>query len=237
MERVRGKVAIANAKLAYQRGKALFAGPRWERLADKGAVAQRLLWASTGTKNQAYSDVLYVEELIGRDTVNTMPPATMDAFRDHGRVVADTIEADVDGARADAGTCWTGWASRSTRSAAELVVDGVKQFSDAADTLLAAVERKRDRGLGRGGAPGLVDQPGALGGGGSRRNDGMQLGVVGLGRMGGNIVRRLQLHGHACVVYDAKPEAVQQLAAEGAIGADGLDDLVAKLAPRRARCG
>ena len=81
----------------------LFAGPRWERLAGKGAVAQRLLWASTGTKNKAYSDVLYVEELIGRDTVNTMPPATMDAFRDHGRVVADTIEADIEGARATHG--------------------------------------------------------------------------------------------------------------------------------------
>ena len=104
LEQVRGKVAIANAKLAFQRAKTLFAGPRWERLAAKGAVAQRLLWASTGTKNKAYSDVLYVEELIGRDTVNTMPPATMDAFRDHGRVVADTIEADIEGARATMAT-------------------------------------------------------------------------------------------------------------------------------------
>src|SRR6185295_907190 len=83
---LRGKVAISNAKLPYQRYKRLFPGPRWEKLAARGARVQRLLWASTGTKNPAYSDVLYVEELIARDTVNTMPPATIDAFRDHGRV-------------------------------------------------------------------------------------------------------------------------------------------------------
>ena len=77
------------------------AGSVWRA---RARVAQRLLWASTGTKNKAYSDVLYVEELIGRDTVNTMPPATMDAFRDHGRVVADTIEADIEGARATMAT-------------------------------------------------------------------------------------------------------------------------------------
>src|SRR5262249_20115124 len=85
---LRGKIAIANAKLAYQRYKRLFAGPRWERLRAKGAQVQRLLWASTGTKNPAYSDVLYVDELIGADTINTMPPATTDAFRDHGKVRA-----------------------------------------------------------------------------------------------------------------------------------------------------
>jgi len=146
LERVRGKIAIANAKLAYQRGKTLFSGPRWERLKDKGAVPQRLLWASTGTKNKAYSDVLYVEELIGRDTVNTMPPATMDAFRDHGRVVADTIEADVDGARETLDLLGRLGISLD-QIAAELVVDGVKQFSGAADTLLAAVERKRTEAL------------------------------------------------------------------------------------------
>src|SRR5215470_15394515 len=83
---LRGKVAIANAKLAYQRYKRLFAGARWERLRAKGARVQRLLWASTGTKDPAYSDVLYVDELVAPDTVNTMPPSTMDAFRDHGRV-------------------------------------------------------------------------------------------------------------------------------------------------------
>ena len=82
---LKGKVAIANAKLAYQDYKRLFAGSRWEKLAAKGAKPQRLLWASTGTKNKDYSDVLYVEELIGPNTINTVPPATLDAFRDHGK--------------------------------------------------------------------------------------------------------------------------------------------------------
>ena len=99
-KRLKGKVAIANAKLAYQRYKAVFGGkPKWTALAEKGAKAQRLLWASTGTKNKAYRDVLYVEELIGPNTVNTMPPATMDAFRDHG-AVRNAIEEDVAGAEA-----------------------------------------------------------------------------------------------------------------------------------------
>src|SRR4029077_15108488 len=92
---LRGKVAIANAKLAYQRYKRLFAGPRWDKLQAKGSQVQRLLWASTGTKNPAYSDVLYVEELIAPDTVNTLPPTTMDAFRDHGKVRA-SLEENVD---------------------------------------------------------------------------------------------------------------------------------------------
>lgn len=146
LEGVKGKVAIANAKMAYQRGKALFAGPRWDALAKRGAAPQRLLWASTGTKNKAYSDVLYVETLVGRDTVNTMPPATMDAFRDHGKVTADAIESDLEGARAtlasleELGIPLQGIAD-------ELVVDGVKQFSDAADKLLAAVAAKRARAL------------------------------------------------------------------------------------------
>ncbi len=86
MNALKGKIAIANAKLAYQRYLRLFAGARWQALAKNGAKPQRLLWASTGTKNKAYSDVLYVEELIGPDTVNTMPVATMDAFRDARQV-------------------------------------------------------------------------------------------------------------------------------------------------------
>ncbi len=88
---LKGKIAIANAKLAYQRYLQLLAGARWQALKSKGAKPQRLLWASTGTKNKAYSDVLYVEELIGPDTVNTMPVATMDAFRDHGKL-RDSLE-------------------------------------------------------------------------------------------------------------------------------------------------
>src|SRR5438132_14026708 len=96
---LKGKVAIANAKLAYERYKQIYSDERWQRLAQQGAQTQRLLWASTGTKNKAYSDVLYVDELIGSDSVNTMPPATMDAYRDHGNP-RPSIEEDVDSAQA-----------------------------------------------------------------------------------------------------------------------------------------
>src|SRR4029079_13291257 len=96
---LKGKIAIANAKRAYQLYQRIYGDERWHRLAQKGAQTQRLLWASTGTKNPAYGDVLYVEELIGPDTVNTMPPATMDAFREHGTPRA-SLEEDVAGARA-----------------------------------------------------------------------------------------------------------------------------------------
>ena len=95
---LKGKVAIANAKLAYRDYKRLFSGARWKKLEAKGARPQRLLWASTGTKNKDYSDVLYVEELIGPDTVNTVPPATVDAFRDHGKL-RDSLEENLDDAQ------------------------------------------------------------------------------------------------------------------------------------------
>lgn len=95
-----GKAAVANAKMAYQLFLSRFSGPRWDALRNKGARVQRPLWASTSTKNPAYSDVMYVDDLIGPDTVNTMPPKTIDAFRDHG-VVARTVDANVDAARAD----------------------------------------------------------------------------------------------------------------------------------------
>src|SRR5207248_7693493 len=88
-----GKVAIANARLTYKKYQELFGGARWKALAAKGAQTQRLLWASTSTKNAKYRDVLYVEELIGPDTVDTIPPATFDAFRDHGRLRA-SLEQD-----------------------------------------------------------------------------------------------------------------------------------------------
>src|ERR1700709_722027 len=95
---LKGKVAIANAKLAYQEYKKLFSGARWDKLAAKGAKPQRLLGASTGTKNKDYSDVLYVEELIGPNTVNTVPPGTLDAFRDHG-TPRDSLEENIEEAR------------------------------------------------------------------------------------------------------------------------------------------
>ena len=115
LARLKGKVAIANAKMAYQDYKKLFSGARWEKLAAKGAKPQRLLWASTGTKNKDYCDVLYVEELIGPNTVNTVPPATLDAFRDHGKL-RDSLEEDVEDAAPRAGGTGKNPASRSTRS-------------------------------------------------------------------------------------------------------------------------
>jgi transaldolase/glucose-6-phosphate isomerase len=141
-----GKVAIANAKMAYVHYQTLIASQRWQALAAKGAKPQRLLWASTGTKNPAFSDVLYVEELIGPDTVNTMPPATMDAFRDHGKA-KDSLADGIDAAKhvlAEAERLGLGLGDVT----ADLVVDGVKQFADAADKLYAAVEDKRRNVLG-----------------------------------------------------------------------------------------
>ena len=138
---LKGKVAIANAKLAYQHYKRLFAGPRWEKLAANGARPQRLLWASTGTKNRQYSDVLYVEELIGPNTVNTMPPATLEAFRDHGKA-RDSLEDDIEGARRVLDELETAGISLD-QITADLVSDGVKLFADAADKLYGAVAHKR----------------------------------------------------------------------------------------------
>ncbi|WP_028138206.1 bifunctional transaldolase/phosoglucose isomerase [Bradyrhizobium japonicum] len=138
---LKGKVAIANAKVAYQDYKRLFAGPRWDKLAAKGAKPQRMLWASTGTKNKDYSDVLYVEELIGPDTINTVPPATLDAFRDHGKP-RDSLEENVDDARRVLEELERSGISLDAITE-ELVKDGVKLFADAADKLYGAVAHKR----------------------------------------------------------------------------------------------
>jgi transaldolase/glucose-6-phosphate isomerase len=143
---LKGKVAIANAKLAYQDYKRLFSGPRWEALAAKGAKPQRLLWASTGTKNKDYRDVVYVEELIGPNTVNTVPPATLDAFRDHGEV-RDSLEENVDQAKAVLDELAQSGITLDAITT-ELVRDGVKQFADAADKLYGAVAFKRATVLG-----------------------------------------------------------------------------------------
>jgi transaldolase/glucose-6-phosphate isomerase len=138
---LKGKIAIANAKMAYQDYKKLFSGPRWDRLAAKGAKPQRLLWASTGTKNKDYSDVLYVEELIGNNTINTVPPATLDAFRDHGKL-RDSLEENIDEAkRVLAGLEKSGISLDAIT--ADLVKEGVKLFADAADKLYGAVAHKR----------------------------------------------------------------------------------------------
>ena len=137
-----GKIAIANAKLAYERSEALFAGERWQKLAAKGAKTQRLLWASTGTKNKAFKDTLYVDELIGRDTVNTMPPATMDAFRDHGEATPDAIKEDLAGAHAMLAELERLGVSLD-KITQNLVADGVAQFADAFDALLGVVAKRR----------------------------------------------------------------------------------------------
>jgi transaldolase / glucose-6-phosphate isomerase len=143
---LKGKVAIANAKLAYVEYKRLFSGSRWDKLAAKGAKPQRLLWASTGTKNKDYSDVLYVEELIGPNTVNTVPPATLDAFRDHGKL-RNSLEENVEDARHVLAELEKSGISLDAITA-ELVKDGVKQFADAADKLYGAVAHKRVTVLG-----------------------------------------------------------------------------------------
>ena len=136
-DEVTGKVAIANAKQAYQKYKQLFSGPRWQKLADQGAKSQRVLWASTGTKNPKYSDVLYIEELIGPDTVNTIPPATLDAFRDHGKV-RRTLDQGLE--QADAVMRKLEQSGISMKAVTDqLVDDGVKSFSDSFSELISAV--------------------------------------------------------------------------------------------------
>src|SRR5271163_4935458 len=156
---LKGKVAIANAKLAYQEYKKLFSGSRWDKLAAKGAKPQRLLWASTGTKSKDYSDVLYVEELIGPNTVNTVPPATLDAFRDHGNV-RDSLEENVEEAKHVLAELDKSGISLEIITT-ELVKDGVKLFADAADKLYGAVAHKRATVLGAAiGAQKLALSPG-----------------------------------------------------------------------------
>jgi transaldolase/glucose-6-phosphate isomerase len=145
--KLHGKVAIANAKLAYTRYQALFSGPRWEALAKAGAQTQRLLWASTSVKDKSLKDTLYVEAMIGKDTVDTIPPATMDAFRDHGAVKADAIEDDVEGAKATLAALKDAGISLDETTKA-LVVDGVQQFADAFDKLFGAIAAHRREILG-----------------------------------------------------------------------------------------
>ncbi len=140
---LKGTLAIANAKLAYQTYKELFSGSGWEELEAAGASPQRCLWASTSTKNPAYRDVLYVEELIGRDTVNTMPRETIEAFQDHGGV-EDTLERDLEGARrtldrfAEAGIAYDDVVEVLER-------EGVQKFADSFKQLFDGIAEKRDQ--------------------------------------------------------------------------------------------
>jgi transaldolase / glucose-6-phosphate isomerase len=140
LERLFGKVAIANARVAYQIYKRVFAGARWEALEAKGARRQRLLWASTSVKNPRYRDVLYVEELIGPDTVNTLPVETLAAFRDHGRPRA-SLEEDLTGALETLDDLEGAGISLKAITD-ELVVEGIRKFQEAFDNVLAALERR-----------------------------------------------------------------------------------------------
>jgi transaldolase / glucose-6-phosphate isomerase len=136
LESLHGTIAIANAKLTYKKYQELFGGPRWKALAAKGAQTQRLLWASTSTKNPKYRDVLYVEELIGADTVDTIPPATFDAFRDHGKLRASLTEDVPGAARHMENLAKAGISMKEVTE--QLVVDGVRLFAEAFKTLLDA---------------------------------------------------------------------------------------------------
>jgi transaldolase/glucose-6-phosphate isomerase len=143
LQSVIGKIAIANGKLTYEAYEKIFSTPRWQALAAKGAQTQRVLWASTSTKNKNYRDVLYVEELIGPDTVNTLPPATLEAFRDHGKP-RQSLTEDLDGARKTMSDL-AGAGISMKEVTDKLTVDGVKLFADAFDKLLETVEKNAHR--------------------------------------------------------------------------------------------
>ncbi len=146
---LKGRIGVANSKLVYERFGQLFAGPRWQALAAAGAKVQRVLWASTGTKNPAYSDVLYVDELIGRHTVNTLPEPTLDAFRDHG-TVRRTVDADLDRARRDVAALAE--AGIDLLEVGEgLQADGVRLFDEAYNGVVRTVEEKRGTAVGAAG--------------------------------------------------------------------------------------
>jgi transaldolase len=139
-----GRAAVANAKVAYKYFKQIFAGERWDKLAQQGARVQRVLWASTGRKNPAYSDVAYIEPLVGRDTVNTMPESTINAFADHGRVVADAVEKDVEDALEVLRELENvGIDYRCTT--VQLENEGIQKFIDAYDACVKALDQKRER--------------------------------------------------------------------------------------------
>jgi len=143
LEGILGTIAIANGKLTYEAYGRIFSGARWKGLAAKGAQTQRVLWASTSAKNPKYRDVIYVEELIGPDTVNTVPPATLEAFRDHGKP-RQSLTEDLDRARKEmAALAAAGISMKEVTD--KLTADGVKLFADAFDKLLAAVEKNTRR--------------------------------------------------------------------------------------------
>ena len=146
IDAMRGKAAIANAKLAYRIFQKEFSSPRWKRLEEKGATVQRVLWASTSTKNPAYRDVMYVEQPIGPHTVNTMPPTTVDAFRDHGDVKRTVDQDYADAERVIAELAQLGISIDDVTE--KLLVDGLASFQKSFDTLIAGLSKKT-KALGR----------------------------------------------------------------------------------------
>ena len=141
LQSVMGKVAIANAKLTYQRYGEIFNGDQWRALADKGAQTQRILWASTSTKNPDYRDVIYVEELIGPQTVNTIPPPTAEAFRDHGKLRESLTEGVDESREIMQKLDQTGISMKEVTD--QLLEEGVEIFEEAFDKLLDAVKKAR----------------------------------------------------------------------------------------------
>ena len=142
-----GKIAIANSKMVYNRFLQIFHGEGFAALRQRGARVQRPLWASTGTKNPKYSDVLYVENLIGRETVNTLPPDTLKAFEDHGRIIEDAVREHLDDAAAALGRLKALGIDLNT-IAEKLQADGVASFTASFDQLMAALEKKRKSMIG-----------------------------------------------------------------------------------------
>jgi transaldolase len=140
---LRGKLAIANARIAYQHYKQVFSGERWEVLEAKGALPQRCLWASTSTKNPEYRDVIYVEQLIGPHTVNTMPEETIQAFQDHGEVHGDTVDDDLEAARTLLKEQLPAVGVDYDDVVLTLEKEGVQKFSDSFAELLEGVKAKR----------------------------------------------------------------------------------------------
>ena len=156
-----GKVAIANCKLVYRRFREIFYGEAFAALRDRGARVQRPLWASTGTKDPAYSDVLYVENLIGPDTVNTLPPATLDAFKRHGRAKGSTVEEELK--KAESELCRLKELGIDLDAIAEkLQTDGISAFAVSLDRLVAAVEEKRGRLVARAQSGEISSEPSTL---------------------------------------------------------------------------
>ena len=152
LDSLMGQAAVANAKIAYQDFRQTFESERFQSLAAKGARVQRPLWASTSTKNPEYSDVLYVETLVGPDTVNTMPDATLEAFLDHGEVSRPTLDTDVEASREVMSTLEDNGISIDTVTTT-LMHEGVKAFADSFELLLDDIQTKRDRLMAGAAAP------------------------------------------------------------------------------------